>query len=114
MTTTVLPKIFRASIPWYNGWTDKVLRGVQVGKMISIKTESAHGESRRSVRIDTEPITRLAYHANVGWSIFHRNEWLEFQFAFGVLVYDQNEDNRRIMQSQHEPVRVESYPGLGI
>lgn len=113
-TQTLVPttpsQILRADVPWYAGYTDKALAGIQLGKVVTVKVRSALGESHRSVRVNAEPITRVAYHASVDDSIFRRYEWLPFKFAFGTLVYDQNGD--RLIYPRPEPIWVETHPAF--
>lgn len=107
-----LPRIIRATVSWYTDRTDMAFADVQVGKIITVDTQGTYGESRRNIRIDTDPFARLAYHASVDPSIFHRYEWLEFWFAFGTLVHNQNADT--FTYPRPEPIWVESHPGLKI
>lgn len=108
--STALPQILRADVPWYAGYTDKALADIQPGRVVTVKVRSPLGESYRSVRVNAEPITRVAYHASVDGSIFRRYEWLPFKFAFGTLVYDQNGD--RLIYPRPEPIWVETHPAF--
>jgi hypothetical protein len=86
----VLPKPYRTDIPWYTGRTDDLLADPQAGQVLTFETRDGVRASdiSRSVRLDEAPFPRLAYHADVDWSIFRRYEWLKFWFAFGTEVFD--------------------------